>query len=541
MRKPAVVLTLLYCLFSVAQIKLSAYNVDSISGMYSRFMRTGDYKEASDCAEAFRDEAYGRGNMIERLLSDSYVAQARLAMDDYSVAKRFLDNGFSIWDSLENGLKDRRAYQAFFTLCNGMGIWQVIVDRNYEKAIGYFFRGMEAALRMSDNYSYALLGSNMVVAYNLRQDIGGLKYALDIYDYGKKLSDEYIIYTGAYVTSMMYFLKGDIEMAEKYIKETVSLADKFFDKMGAWCLYADILSRKGDRTGADGYYRTALKYIDGESVTTAVKVYLSYGEFLIEEGEWEQAAAYLEKGINLAESKHNSVYLYRLYELASMAYERIGDYSRAFEMFRCYHDEISMIDNIEQERAVNSLIREYENERHEKELQRKEQALLLSVIIIAVILTGTVTILGMYRHRNRLYKNIVKQYKEAVSMKYARSSMTDDEEGRLFKAFNSLMEERKLYREKNLTKDRVADILRTNRTYLSQVINGKTGMSVLAYINKFRIEEAIERLSDADDAIPLKALSYELGFNSITTFYKLFSEKTGMTPAKYREKIMELS
>ena len=61
------------------------------------------------------------------------------------------------------------------------------------------------------------------------------------------------------------------------------------------------------------------------------------------------------------------------------------------------------------------------------------------------------------------------------------------------------------------------------------------------YIGLGRYDEAIATLSDPANDIPLKALCSDLGFSSSTTFYKLFQDKVGMTPAKYREKIIEIS
>ena len=116
-----------------------------------------------------------------------------------------------------------------------------------------------------------------------------------------------------------------------------------------------------------------------------------------------------------------------------------------------------------------------------------------------------------------------------------------DKSNEMFMRIERLMTGDRIYRENGLTRDKVAERLGSNRTYISQVINDKTGMSFLAYINSYRIEEAIELLSDPANDIPLKALSSDLGFSSISTFYKLFSEKVGMPPAKYREKIIEIS
>lgn len=126
----------------------------------------------------------------------------------------------------------------------------------------------------------------------------------------------------------------------------------------------------------------------------------------------------------------------------------------------------------------------------------------------------------------------------APSGKYSNSSLTEDSGSELFGRLESLMRDGRLYCEKNLTRERVAEALGSNRTYLSQVINDKAGCSFFQYINSFRTEEAIRQLSDPSNTIPLKALADELGFSSVSAFYKSFQEKVGMPPAKYREKIV---
>ena len=70
--------------------------------------------------------------------------------------------------------------------------------------------------------------------------------------------------------------------------------------------------------------------------------------------------------------------------------------------------------------------------------------------------------------------------------------------------------------------------------------NEQSKLSFTHYVNRFRIEEAIRLLSDPNNETPLKAISTELGFNSISTFYNLFQSSVGMTPSQYRNKVMEL-
>lgn len=81
-------------------------------------------------------------------------------------------------------------------------------------------------------------------------------------------------------------------------------------------------------------------------------------------------------------------------------------------------------------------------------------------------------------------------------------------------------------------------MLGTNRTYLSTVIHAKGGMSYQQFVNTYRINEAIEVLSDASQIDrPLKQLWSDLGFTSPSTFYKLFQQSVGITPLAFRKQI----
>lgn len=545
-------------------------NMEALNGLYSLSMRIGEYRNAMDYAERMLQVSEKNHDTLSEMLAHSYMGQSYLALDKYDSAYVCLTRALEFYSDADTAMHTDEANEAIFTIYNGLGIYAVTIERDYKEAISYFLRGLSLAEELSDYYDYAIFGANLVVSYNLLRDTSGLKYALDIYDYGKRAGDIYIQYAGSYVTAMMYYLKGNLENAKYYLNETMRLPEGFFDKMEVYSLYGDILYSEGDIHGAEKYYREALQNIDEVSSTTAISVYKSYGEFLLGQKRYREAISMLDKGISLAEAKGNRVYTYQLYDLQSEAYAKSGDYRKALEQYRKFYEESADINMLEQERAINSLTRKYENERHQKEIQeheltimKKNREIQLTASVCAVIIIGLVALWIVYRHKNRLYTRIARQYKEAISKekslenrirqlqdiagpvpqgeKYSNSSLTEDKSNEMFMRIERLMAGDRIYRENGLTRDKVAERLGSNRTYISQVINDRTGMSFLAYINSYRIEEAIELLSDPANDIPLKALSSDLGFSSISTFYKLFSEKVGMPPAKYREKIIEIS
>lgn len=543
-------------------------NVGAMSQLYAIYMRQGDYREAQRYALKIYAIAEENGNTHTKMLADSYLGQSYLAMDGYDSAYVYLNSAVSMWNMLDSTQRNDEAYSAIYTAYNSLGIYSVTIDMDFGKAIDYFLKGLKLAEARHDYFDYAILGSNLVVVYNLREDSDGLKYALEVYRYGKEMDNPYIVYCGAHVSALMYFLKGDLANTEKYLDEAMLLVEKYFDRMGVYCLYAQLQDAKGNKAEAEKYYRLAVEFIDEESVPTAISIYLSYGEYLYREGRYDESLEMLGRGIELALSRGNRIYTYRLYELESLVYEALGEPANALSAYKSFHNESVGVFNIERERSVNELTRKYENERHERELQqhnvlimKKNQELLIASFVIVAIVAVLVAAWVMYKRKNRMYMQIALRYKASVdrekqlqqridelssssqpslapSGKYSNSSLTEDSGSELFGRLESLMRDGRLYCEKNLTRERVAEALGSNRTYLSQVINDKAGCSFFQYINSFRTEEAIRQLSDPSSTIPLKALADELGFSSVSAFYKSFQEKVGMPPAKYREKIV---
>ena len=106
----------------------------------------------------------------------------------------------------------------------------------------------------------------------------------------------------------------------------------------------------------------------------------------------------------------------------------------------------------------------------------------------------------------------------------------------LFARIEYLMQTEGVYRQNDLTIER----LHTNRTYISRAINQQAGKAFSSYVNSYRIDEAVRRLSDVDDDTPLKALAQMLGYNHLQTFYTSFQSAIGMPSSKYREKLLKL-
>lgn len=119
--------------------------------------------------------------------------------------------------------------------------------------------------------------------------------------------------------------------------------------------------------------------------------------------------------------------------------------------------------------------------------------------------------------------------------RYSGSSLNKDSQQELFGRLERLMQNDQVYKNSLFTREKMAELLGTNRTYLSQTINEQTGLTFTHYMNKYRIEEARRILADPQDDTPIKAIAADLGFSSVTTFYTLFKAAVQMSPDQYRK------
>ena len=88
--------------------------------------------------------------------------------------------------------------------------------------------------------------------------------------------------------------------------------------------------------------------------------------------------------------------------------------------------------------------------------------------------------------------------------------------------------------QSGLTIKELSDMLHTNRTYLSEYINTTYGTSFRDWITCLRINYA-KRLLTQNPKLTVADISERSGFLSPSHFIRLFKEKTGQTPVRWRK------
>jgi putative ABC transport system permease protein len=96
----------------------------------------------------------------------------------------------------------------------------------------------------------------------------------------------------------------------------------------------------------------------------------------------------------------------------------------------------------------------------------------------------------------------------------------------------------RLYEDAELTLATLAVKLNIHPHDLSRIINTGLEKNFSDFINEFRVREIARKMQDPDYAkLTLLGIAYESGFNSKTTFNRVFKEITGKTPVEYKNSL----
>lgn len=93
----------------------------------------------------------------------------------------------------------------------------------------------------------------------------------------------------------------------------------------------------------------------------------------------------------------------------------------------------------------------------------------------------------------------------------------------------------KVYLDENLTLSKLAELTSTTDKKLSTFLNQHLDITFYDLINAYRVESVKEKLhSDEYTHMTLLGIAYESGFNSKTSFNRIFKKQTGLSPSEYK-------
>ncbi len=179
-------------------------------------------------------------------------------------------------------------------------------------------------------------------------------------------------------------------------------------------------------------------------------------------------------------------------------------------------------------------------------LKYKEKVNIFLIIFSLLVLTSMAYFLFLNKRLKGAFLKLVQKNMEVArqtpipieSKNLEFSNETDKNElndpllEQLIQHFEKYLQINEWFLQHDFTLQKAADLLETNRTYLSKAINNILGMSFNSYINVLRIKYAINLIQlGISDSLTIESISEKVGFNSRSVFISAFRNYTGVTPS----------
>lgn len=490
-------------------------------------------------------------------------------------------NADECFEALEDArliAENTRNIDALLSVNNTLAMYYMFVHNDNYTATSYYYKALEYAKQLNDERRYGIILSNLAGAYIMMNDVSGRKLAEQSHEIAVRRGEPIPLYYAKYALAHFSILTDSLDRLEKLIREIEDLHREggFEGEPDLYLMKARLAEKRGDISGAYRHYALAMENFVKADQSKITATYLAYAALLRRDNKLPSAINVLEYGLNTALSSDVRIHSPEIVKELVYAYRDAGNYRKALDYSLDYQAYQDSIFNLSRERALqeNRIRHEvYANERLIDEqrielMSTRHRILLLAVSVIAVLLLLGLTYYN-YRKKDRLYRAIVSQNREyhlreqmlleqiektarpaaetpsdssAPDVPAAKpaSALPEEKADDLMRRFTLLMTEQKLFKDQSLTVGSVAELLDSNRTYVSRAINELTGKTFTQIVNEYRIREAINLISDLEANLPLKQICSDVGFNSISTFYTTFQSITGMTPARYRAHLKDI-
>lgn len=487
-------------------------------------------------------------DMDERLVlvSGLYSAQAAIFTDDYPKAERYID-------TLSGMEKSFRRYPDLQAMLNGiMASYDIKAGFDYPSALIHLTEALNYYRHSGDAVNTCTALFNISMIYFFRRDTTGLRYAREAIGISEdNPEDTYMMCTADVVMSMMLLVKGDYSNARKYAMEARKIADRdgyslVYSRI--FMVLGEVAMHDGNLSEAERLLREGFGYAQHSDPDFYFELSLTWGEMLIRSGRYDEAATFLANTLEMIDEHDNIRYRYQVLALLSRLYEATEDVPAAFRYYKMAAASRDSILNVDKEASFNNLLDLYEQASLQNAIRQRKFDMYVILSICVLTTVAGVFFFWLYRRQSRQNKELVQHYQDYMKRgemlrKYlepAKQKGSESADEELFNKLEKLMREEKIYLSNEISLDRLASMLGTNRTYISRVINRYADRTFWGYVNMYRIADATRLLSNLDNDIQIKNLYEILGYNSAASFFRVFRDEVGLSPSKYREEVRRL-
>lgn len=413
---------------------------------------------------------------------------------------------------------------------------------DYERAYHYYIKSYETAIGSSDSYMRAASLLNLV---NITSILGRNQEAVKYYDLLEKES----LHSPQETSYWRNLSKVSLLMAEKDFSKSIEKA-KEVETIANDNDFSEDLKYLPIEKIADSYYK--MGQLDSSLFYANKIIYnpnslKAFPDILINTYK-TILHVYEAKGLSDSINKYKILYV----NLSDSIYNR-REFNEILEFFNNYEEE-----------EVNSRIYTLNNQ-----IYQKNVFIVVVGLLLFILLSFFLVIFTHYRRLKNLNRLLISKNDDLITnsnenkkligqivslvdsmeekdkndpnyinnnIKNSACSIDFSEQQRmsLLKKISDVMQNESIISDSSFSLPQLAQLVNSNTTYVSSIINQTYNKNFKAYLNEYRIQIASRRLIE-DDMMTIQAIAESVGFKSIPNFIATFKKYMGMTPSVYKK------
>lgn len=406
--------------------------------------------------------------------------------------------------------------------------------RSNDLALKYYNKALSLAKQSKDTLTQVSVLMNMGIFYSYQE--GNTDSAIIYYQQAKALFPK----TGPYYLRM----KLDYNMAsESFVRKKYSEAEAIFNEMIAKCVQQKL-------TEGQAHALTGLSNVYAETNQLPLAIQTCKQAYILFDSLGLKYDAH-----SVAEN------------LVGM-YAKMGNSQEAIKAMNIAQKLNDSIMSVEKQSAVLELEKKYQTEKKEQEIvSLKKNATYRQNIIIILALVALIffylykkikrtnhelnisqqVLVEQYRHEKEMREAEKAEDKAKIELLNAKSTSPIVNISKVEKEFNimqklvSYFTYEKPYLDSKLKQEDILIKLDTNAKALLKLLKENGYDNFNAFLNFYRVNEAKLLMEiPENNNLKMEAIANKAGFGTRQSFYNAFETNTGLSPAFYRSKMLEV-
>lgn len=403
----------------------------------------------------------------------------------------------------------------------------------YREALGYNIEANKLYRKTND------ISLQTVSEYNI-----GLAYL------NLKILDSSLYYLFKSLNTNKKSPKADLEV---YILGTIADCYLFKKDTPLWKKYQLLTSEAAEKTGNQQFVSMGFSQL---------------GQHELQESNFKSAYVYLIKAHNALVKQPFPMQQIKVDSLLYITTKLQKQYAAALQWHESYAQLQQKIFTTKQTASLNKAYAKIASYKKDKIILEKEQQLTKAknkvafLIFILIAFIAIVVLNYFYRNKLNNYKRHLfhknkeldqqfylsrLSFESLVAEKSGNNSNIDNinfanECGQkersieLYQRLLDLLESEKIYLDPEVNAKTLENLLGTNKKYLYEAIKQCSGTNLRGLFNRYKVnnvKEMMEKAITSRSIFSLNQYSVSSGFNSSTSFYRVFRQYTGLTPSGY--------